>query len=635
VGGIDDPAHKVGLAQFTAAMLRQGTRRNAADQISARVDEVGASLESESGYEVSRVGCSGRAQTLELCLELMGELLSEAAFPEKELGEVRDQLLGSIKQARDDPPTLALMHFENMLYGDDHPGGRPMTPASVSNITRKELKAFYRRHYLPNQAILVLSGSFPLASTKRNVEQRFKRWRRGNVPQRRIAPVKDPAPGIRVLLIDKPDLTQSFFALGHAGIRRKDPARDAVQLMNYVLGGGGFSSRLMKVVRSQGGKTYGISSTYDLATFDGSFSIRSFTRTAETVATLQLIRQELKRFLTEPPAPDEIEQAKGKIAGGYAIRFQTPGALGRALATAKVHGFDDTYVSDYALHVQALTRDAIVSAARQHLRPESLVVAIVGRAEAVEEQLKAVGIAYEKISYLDPIGARERKAASSASAVTISVGEARQARRILERAIEAAGGLERLSGIKSLRLIGRAKMGDTVEGGYLALVIPPTHLRLVLSTTGMGEMTQVLAGERAFVQAGTRRQDLPAALAKRMSGVIWREPTLILRNLSDKAVRLRRSKRKLGQGLVALEAHLPGTSQPLLVAFEQKTHFLREIHFVNANGVAQRLELSEHKKVLNILVPHQITVHTTPRQQITYTKVEINPAITTKEVVGE
>ncbi|MFH1131415.1 MAG: pitrilysin family protein, partial [Pseudomonadota bacterium] len=318
-------------------------------------------------------------------------------------------LRGSVKQTRDEPDTLALMHFENLLYGDDHPGGRAMTLESLENIARKDLVDFHNSYFLPKAAVLAISGDFQTASLIPKVTSQFRNWKKGELPIRKIKPVQLSSKGLHVLLVDKPDLTQSFFAIGHAGIRREDPQRDAAQIMNYVLGGGGFSSRMMKKIRAEGGKTYGITSRFSLATVDGSFEISTFTRTAQTIATLKLIQKELHRIQKEPPTENEIAAAKGKIAGGYALRFQTIDQLASALATAQIHGLKDAYVSEYPLRVNQLTATDLANAAKQKLHPDQLIAVIVGNADKVAPLLKTAGIKFELIHYLDPISARKRK----------------------------------------------------------------------------------------------------------------------------------------------------------------------------------------------------------------------------------
>jgi len=178
--------------------------------------------------------------------------------------------------------------------------------------------------------------------------------------------------------------------------------------MNYVLGGGGFSSRLMEVVRAQGGKTYGISSRWDMNTDDGSFAIQSFTRNDQLLAMLQTVQRELSRVISAPPTRQELDAAKGFIAGGYAIRFQTPAGMTRRLLLARLRGLPQSFVTDLPLRVGGLAPKEVAAAARDRLHPDRLLAAVVAKAAVVAPMLKTANISFEKIDYLSPISAKER-----------------------------------------------------------------------------------------------------------------------------------------------------------------------------------------------------------------------------------
>lgn len=413
-GSIDDPVALPGLAAFTLEMLPQGTRRRGADAIAEAVEAAGATLDTRGGYETSQVHCSGRREQLALCLGLVAELVREPAFAPQEIEEVRRRLLGEVKDARDDPATLAALHFANRLYGEAHPAGRAISAESLARITRAELVAFHRRHLVPQGAVLAVSGDLEPQAVATQVRRLFAAWR-GRAPRRGPPPALPPiASGLQLLLVDKPDLTQSFFALGHAGVSIRHPARDALRLGNYVLGGGGFSSRLMQQVRSRGGKTYGISSAFEDHADDGAFRIASFTRHEELVPTLRLVLHELRQLRLQPPSTRELLGAKGQLAGGYVLEYQTAAHLAGALARAQLLGLPDSQVSELPLRLDALAPEAVAAALRAHLDADRLVGAVVGRAATVAPLLKQAGLPFTTISYLSPISAAAREAPAPA-----------------------------------------------------------------------------------------------------------------------------------------------------------------------------------------------------------------------------
>jgi zinc protease len=596
------------------------------------MDSEGASLGASSGYELSSVTCSGRTKSLELCLKMVADLVIRPTFPKKEMGEIRDQLLTAVKQTRDDPNSLAAAHFDNVLYGDDHPGGRPMTEESVQAITRRDLTRLHRHFFVPGAAILGISGDIDPAALQKTIKKMFGPWRKGKEPVRKITPVKDPPSGLRVLLIDKPDLSQSFFSLGHAGIHRKHPDRDAVTMMNYVLGGGGFSSRLMEVLRVKGGKTYGVRSEFLKTESDGSFVVGTFTKNSQLVEAIQMVRKELARLAGEPPTEAEIKAAKGKIAGGYAIRFRTAASIVKRLMWAQIWDLPDSDVVELPLRIDRLSRDQVGRAASQHLHPLSLVAAVVGKAKEVAPLLKQAEIPFTRISYLDPISARDRKKATSAA--KISDKDLARAARVLKQALKKAGGRARLGKVRSLRMTGTAKVeagGTTMEGTYSALILLPDHMRLTITLPGMS-MSQVLAGDRSFLQVGPQKKDFPPDVLHRMQAVLWRDPILVPLNAMSKGTRYRIAKQDKKQ----LEVELyPEGLPPATLILDKRSHHILQIRHKDQQGSTRISELGQYKKVKGILVPHRsATAMGGRRQTVELSKVEINPKLTKKDILG-
>jgi zinc protease len=639
-GAIDDTRARAGLAEFTAAMLRQGTRRMKADRISETVDMAGVALNADSDYELSSVACRGRSKSAELCLRMVSDLVTQPTFPRQEMGEIRDRLLSGVKQMRDDPEVLAAVHFDAMLYGGDHPGGWVKTERSVRSITREDLVRFHKHNYHPAEAILGVSGDFDEEAVRALVRRAFGVWKHDRPGARKApAPVKDPPRGIKVLLIDKPDLSQSFFALGHAGIHRTHPDREPVAVMNYILGGGGFSSRLMATVRGKGGKTYGISSHYYRSAADGSFAVQSFTRNDQLVATLDLVRGEMERIHREPPTETELTAAKGKIAGGFPIRLKTSAAIARRLMQAQIWGLPDTEVVEFAVRIDRLTLDQVIRAARKHVRPDHIYAAVVGKAAEVAPLLRKAKIPFEQISYLDPVSARERKELKERPKVDISPAEQREASKILDLALRVAGGPRLLARIKRLRLSGEAKVtakGHTLTGRYSVHIMLPDHMRLTLDLKPVMSMVQVLAGDRAWLEVGKQRKTLPPQVVRRWKGMLWREPALVLLNANQKDVRSRVLKKLEGleRGQVAVEV-LPPRIPPAVLVIERKSGRLVQIRHRDRTGQWRVSDLAKHRRFQGFLVPLRVSSVNDRRQQsVHYKRVEINPKMDLKEITG-
>ena len=594
----------------------------------------GASLGASAGYELSSISCSARARVTGLCLKMVSDLALRPTFPKKEMGQIRDQLLGSIKSSRDNPGALAKLHFYNQLYGDDHPGGKPMTASSVRAITRQDLVKFHRRHFVPGAAVLGISGDIAPAKLQKLVRKQLGSWKKRPGPRRPKLKVKNPAPGFRVLLVDKPDLSQSFFTLGHAGIHRAHPQRDAVITMNYTLGGGGFSSRLMKVVRSEGGKTYGIRSTFDMSDDDGCFTVSSFTRNKEIVATLDLVRKELARFIKQPPTAQEVMAAKGKIAGGYAIRFQTSAALVSRLLSLHLRSQPVSYLTEFPVRIFALSGELLAKAAGAQLHPDRLVATVVGKAALVAPLLDAAKIPYSRVNYLDPISARERKVLAQKPKVKISAAQLKAARKVLGRALKAAGGKKRLSAIKTLRMGGTFSMGP-VKGGMTSLYLLPDHYRLQIKVGALDSL-QVFTGDKGFIRLGSKQQAYSPAQVRDGRKMLWQMPVLVTLHALAPGVQARLSEDKelaKDKKTVAVEVLARGLA-PTTLVYDRKSYRLLKIIVRNQAG-QQLTKLSGHKKFSGVVVPCKIAVEGRAGRgaSMEISGVVINAKITKEEIV--
>jgi zinc protease len=418
-GGYDEDRDTLGVSDFVAAMLRKGTKNGkdgkdgsktrSADDISRAIDFVGGSLDAQASNEGTTVSCSALSKDGALCLDLLSDVLLHPSFPESEMGDVRDQMLAAVASRYDSPYELAGAHFDNQLFGESHPNGWVMTADDVRKIDRARLEKFWKTFYHPNHAILAVAGDVDVARLRGQIEKTFHGWARATVPARPGWTIP-AATGTRMLLIDRPDLTQATIVLGHAGIKHADPSFYAVTLMNYVLGGSDFSSRLMTEVRSKRGLTYGIGSSFDASLYPGAFRVSAATKNETVWEALLASVNEIRRMQADGPSAGELDKAKGYYAGSYPFNLQGAAGIAGALVGAEQHGLGVGYVRDLPLRLAAVDEAQAKTAAKDFLHPDTLLVVIVGKGDAIEPQLAGSGIQYQRINFKDPINASERAA---------------------------------------------------------------------------------------------------------------------------------------------------------------------------------------------------------------------------------
>ena len=402
-GGYDEEKGKtLGVADFTASMLRKGTKARSADQIAGAIDFVGGALDMQSSSESSFASCSVLSKDARLCVDLLSDILLRPTFPEAEMGEVRDQVLAALAGRYDNPHELASEHLDNLLFGEKNPDGWVLMPEDVQKISHADLVTFWKTYYRPNNAILAIAGDIDPAKLRGELEKAFGGWEKADVPVR-TEPKVPAVKATRILLVDRPDLTQATLMFGHPGIKHTDPDWYAVTLMNYVLGGSDFSSRLMTEVRSKRGLTYGIGSSFGASLYQGAFRVSASTKNASVWDALVASVGEMRRMKAEGPSEEEIAKAKGYYAGSYPFKLQGAGEIAGSIVAAELQGLDVSYVKDFPLRIGAVSTAMAKAAAGKWLEPDALWVVIVGRAADIEPQLAKSGLPYERIDFKAPI----------------------------------------------------------------------------------------------------------------------------------------------------------------------------------------------------------------------------------------
>ncbi|HEY2743163.1 MAG TPA: pitrilysin family protein [Polyangia bacterium] len=628
-----EPIDKTGVAQFTASMLRKGTAKRTADQISDAIDFVGGGISAQAEGGAIYVSCHARSRDLGLCLDLVSDLAINATFPEKEMGEARDQLMATVNGVKDNPNELATWHAANVFYGDDDPRGRPMSKKSIEAITRADLVAFRDKWFAPNNAILAVSGDVDEKALKPQLQKTFGAWKKHDVPPVMDPPARPMPMGktMPVRLVDKPDATQSVILLLGPGIRRADPSYYAVRLMNYTLGGGGFSSRLMKTVRSEGGKTYGVSSRFDAGRDAGPFMASTFTRNAETTSTLKLVLDEIAKMKSGGPTEEELKAAKNNMIGGYGLRLETGSDLAEALIGAEIDGLDSKYVTEYPSRLDAITVREATTAAQQHLEPRALVV--IGKAAEVGPLLKKAGYAkIEVMNYLDPVSGAERRAAQaarSASAEVLPV-EAMEGRRLLELALQARGGQAALGKVQTLAMSGKGMV--SMGGQQMPLSVDVKEIRGKASREEMdmgGMQVKIVVGNgKAYMQQGDMRKDAAPEMRAELEKALFRDPNFIVLNALQPGVKIRGLK-PTAIGAVSYDTleiiSVEGDAYRLFL--DPKSHQVTRMQYLEEQKQVTD-ELGDYRIVEGVSFPFKFQ-HGSSGQQvdIQYDKIVVNPKL--------
>jgi zinc protease len=498
-GRMDEPRSRLGVAEATANMLVKGTKKRDALAIAKTIDFVGGTIAADATFEATLLSCSVLARSTSTCLDLLPDMLMQPSFPDAELTKVREGLLAEVRQRLDDAGSQASAHVQNLLWGNDHVRGWITSEASVASLKREDLVAWHKAWFVPGNAMLVVTGDVDVKKIKGDLERTFGKWAKGPVPPTPTFKEQGLS-GSRIRLVDKPGQTQTHIRIAQFGIKHEDPRFFDSLVWNYTLGGGSFSSRLTKVVRVEGGKTYGASSSFDRNIDKGSFVASTFTRNSEAVATTKLILGEIAKMAKDGPNEAEVTAAVANIAGGYGLRFQAASDVGAALIGAELHGFGKEYLTNFPLVVGKVDVASAKRAASEILDPRAYVVVLVGDAKDLEPQLKKEGWRYEKVAFTDPITPELPQVAGPVDAKAL-VG----AKKAIDEALAAKGGKAKLTAIKAIRMVatGSTSIGpQTVPVETERTFVLPDKIRIDATLTVKAGKVRVVIGVSWTIPAG-------------------------------------------------------------------------------------------------------------------------------------
>lgn len=374
-GSRRDPQGKEGLANLTADLLTEGTRTRSATQISDAVDSLGASLSSSAGVDVAQVALTVLSKDLEPGMDLLADVLLHPSFPEAEVSRRREAVLASMKASEDNPGFVASRAFTEFLFqGEPYGHLANGTPAGVKSITRGDIVQFYDVNYRPERSIITVVGDIGAQEAKALFEKKLASWKAsGSSP---FVYPSGPAPAAEVIKIQRP-LTQANIILGHRGIARDNPDYYAIEVMNFILGGGGFGSRLLDNIRTKEGLAYSVGSGFTAPKAPGSFRVVLQTKSESAGQAVELACDEIERIRREPVSDDEISGAKLYLTGSFPLQLDSNGEIASFLTDVEFFDLGADYADAYAAKINAVTKDDILRVARKHLSPEKLSLIVV------------------------------------------------------------------------------------------------------------------------------------------------------------------------------------------------------------------------------------------------------------------
>ena len=384
-GAYLEPEDKTGLASLTGSQMRAGgSRRLSAADFDEEVAFLAAQISSSLGATAGRASVNALTKDVDAALDLFFDMLRYPRFEQGRLDLAKSQMLQQMERRNDRTATIEGRELGRLLRGEDHFSTRSTTRASIEAITREDLVAFHEQYYHPGAFIFAVSGDVVPDDLLPKLEAYMADW-----PVREVDVPTVPAPGhtprAGIYVVDKPDVNQGRVTIAHLGAMRDNPDRYPLIVMNDILGGGGFSSRLLTRVRSDEGLAYSAYSNFGLGTYYEGVFRAGFQSRSETVArAAAIVIEEINRIRRNGVTESELRTSKASFVETFSRSFSNAGATAGLFAQDEYTGRDPSYIVEYRDRISSVTGDDVRRVAQQYLHPGDLVILVVGNLATIE-----------------------------------------------------------------------------------------------------------------------------------------------------------------------------------------------------------------------------------------------------------
>ncbi|WP_321391732.1 pitrilysin family protein [uncultured Desulfuromusa sp.] len=395
-GSIYDPQDKAGLSQFFATALSTGGSETLSPvELETELEEMAAVLTVSSSSYAYEVNLSLHRRDLERGIEILTDLLRRPGFDAERMELVRSQMLESIHRRNDDPGAIAGRILAEDVY-QNHPFGAYPKAEAVAGFSREDLREIHSRFFQPQNFWFAVSGDVKQEKLLVLLEQQFGNWQ-SSEPFLREMPSIPPAPSGEISLIDK-DIPQTTILMGHPGINKDNPDLYALQVANYILGGGGFNSRMMREVRSNRGLAYSVYSYFQVGRqLPELFIAGSETKSESTVEVVSLMQQLIRQIRDEPVTTVELDLAKKSLINSFVFAFSDSHSVVSRKVRLEYYDYPENYLEDYRRKIAAVTVADVQRVAQQYLHPDKLQIILVGDSKAYAESVRTLGLPVKKV----------------------------------------------------------------------------------------------------------------------------------------------------------------------------------------------------------------------------------------------
>jgi len=482
---------KAGYVSLSGGLIQTGTKTKSKAQIDETVDYMGASLNTSSG------GIFGSClkKHSDNFLALMSDVLMNASFPQEEFDKAKKQQLSALTSEKTDPDAISGKISSVVNYGTKHPYGEVVTEETVNNITRDDMVNYYQSYFKPNVAYLVIVGDITVDEARAQAQKYFGSWKQGNISPKQYALPQAPSAN-KVVFVPVPGAVQSVIDVTYP-IDLKPGTQDAIvaSVLNNILGGSGFQTRLMQNLREDKAFTYGSYSSISPDEVVGSFSAGASVRNAVTDSAVTEILYEMKRLVDEAVPDSTLQTVKNIMTGSFSRSLERPQTIAGFAYNIEKYKLPKDYYETYLQKLNAITPADVQALAKRVIKPSNAYITIVGNQEVVPSLEK-----FSKVEMYNADGSAFVDLRPAPVGVT--------PKAVLDNYIKAIGGKDALAKVKSFEQIGTMSMAGIPAPLAMSIKVKDnTKLKMSINMGGMELMKQVFDGKKgAMYQMGQKAE---------------------------------------------------------------------------------------------------------------------------------
>lgn len=392
IGRDNDPESFEGTSELLSNLMLKGTKKLSGDAFLEKFENAGASLFTDTKDEHSIFGVRMLKNAAEAIIPLFWDMVCNPELDIKEFKRLKKELLTGLSAEYSEPSSVGGKHFNAQIFGSTYPAGRNHSVTTVKKIKLNHIKKLYDNYFSPKICTLVIAGAMNMEEMRKKWESLFLQWDNDIIPaniQRSAIPVLSSN---NIRIVNKPELTQTTLIIGHHTINELHKNKIQIAVANYILGGGNFSSRLMKRVRSEMGKTYGISSQLSCNKHHGIFLLSTATQNDQIPEMLQNIFEVYNSFVSEGPSEEELQKALQYTAGSLAFALEGLNNVVDKILWLRFFNRKNSYIENYESHLNPVTINSVRESLQNDFKCENFVITAVGKTSEITEHLEKYGV---------------------------------------------------------------------------------------------------------------------------------------------------------------------------------------------------------------------------------------------------